>query len=151
MVTGAIALLLDRHHDLTPGQLKQLLTATTRSYPGQADGAGALNISAALAASDNPPADSKRVPLAVGAAAPSRDASTVLWDGARWTTTYWDGARWTSAYWDGARWTATYWDGARWTSAYWDGARWTATLWDGARWTAGMWDGARWTTSTFFD
>ncbi len=150
VVTGAIALLLQRHPHLTPGQLKQLVTATTRPYPGQADGAGALNITAAVAASDHAPDASKQVPLAVGATAPSRDASTILWDGARWTSTYWDGARWTSAYWDGARWTGTYWDGARWTSAYWDGARWTATYWDGARWTSGFWDGARW-TSGFWD
>jgi serine protease AprX len=149
MVAGAIALLLDRHHDLTPDQLKQLLTATTRPYPGQADRAGALNITAALAASDTARADSKQVPLAVGAAAPSRDASTILWDGARWTTTYWDGARWTSAYWDGARWTSAYWDGARWTATAWDGARWTAGMWDGARWTATAWDGARWTATAW--
>src|SRR5205807_2268147 len=81
----------------TPGQLKHLVTATSRPSPGQADGAGALNITAALAASDHAPAASKQVPLAVGATAPSRDASTILWDGARWTSTYWDGARWTSA------------------------------------------------------
>jgi serine protease AprX len=141
MVTGAIALLLNRHSNLTPDQLKQLLTSTTRPYAGQADGAGALNISAALAASDDAPAAPKQVPLAVGNTAPSPTASTILWDGARWTAAYWDGARWTAAYWDGARWTAAYWDGARWTSAYWDGARWTATAWDGARWT----------TSRFFD
>src|SRR5229473_1005075 len=116
MVTGAIALVLGRHPNLTPAQLKQLLTVTSRPYPGQADGAGALDITAALASSDHAPAASKQVPLAAGGAAPSRNASTVLWDGARWTTTYWNGARWTSAYWDGARWTATYWDGARWTS-----------------------------------
>src|SRR5712692_2748386 len=70
MVTGAIALVLDRHPNLTPGQLKQLLTATTRRYPGQADGAGALNIGAALAASDHPPAAANNVPLAVGNTAP---------------------------------------------------------------------------------
>jgi serine protease AprX len=151
MVTGAIALLLERHANLTPGQLKQLLTVTSRPYPGQADGAGALDITAALASSDHAPAASKQVPLAAGGAAPSRNASTVLWDGARWTTTYWNGARWTSAYWDGARWTATYWDGARWTSAYWDGARWTATAWEGARWTAAAWNGARWTARALFN
>jgi len=151
MVTGAIALLLQKHSNLTPVQLKQLVATTTRPYPGQADGAGVLNITAALAASDHPPAASKQVPLVGGSTGPSQDASTIVWDGARWTTTYWDGARWTSAYWDGARWTSAYWDGARWTSAYWDGARWTATAWDGARWTATAWDGARWTTITSFD
>jgi serine protease AprX len=135
MVTGAIALLLNRHANLTPGQIKQLLVGTTRSYPGQADAAGALDITAALAASDHPPAASEQAALPVGGTAPSRGATTIVWDGARWTNTYWDGARWTAAYWDGARWTAASWDGARWTSAYWNGARWTGTAWDGARWT----------------
>jgi serine protease AprX len=147
MVTGAIALLLDRHEGLKPGQLKQLLVNTARAYPGQPDAAGALDVAAALAASDHPPADTRRAPLPVGATAPAAGTSTVLWDGARWTTTYWDGARWTSAYWDGARWTSAHWDGARWTTAQWDGARWTSAYWDGARWTSAHWDGARWTSS----
>jgi serine protease AprX len=145
MVTGAVALLLDRHPNLTPSQVKQLLVSTARSYAGQPDAAGALNITAALAGSDHPPAVSKQSVLSAGATTPSATSTTIVWDGARWTSTYWDGARWTSAYWDGARWTTTSWDGARWTGAYWDGARWTSTYWDGARWTGSYWDGARWT------
>src|SRR5205823_5598729 len=56
MIAGAIALLLDRHDSLTPGQIKQILTSTTSAYPGQTDKAGMLNIMAALDASDHPSA-----------------------------------------------------------------------------------------------
>jgi serine protease AprX len=147
MVTGAVALLLDRHDNLTPGQIKQLLVTNTRTYPGQEDDAGALNITAALAASDHPLPKGNQVPLPVGGAAPPHGAVTVLWDGARWTNSVWNGARWTGAYWDGARWTGAQWDGARWTGAALDGARWTGAYWDGARWTGARWTGARWTHS----
>ena len=146
MVTGAIALLLDRRENLTPDQLKHILVNSARTYPGQADAAGALNVTAALAAADHPPAPSNQTPLPVGATAPTGKTSTILWDGSRWTTTYWDGARWTGAYWDGARWTGAVWDGARWTGLL-DGARWTGAYWDGSRWTSTAWDGARWTNN----
>lgn len=151
MVTGAIALLLDRHDNLTPSQIKQLLVATTRTYAGQADEAGALDISAALAASDHPPTRANQIAAPVGGAAPPRGATTVLWDGARWTNTVWDGARWTGAYWDGARWTGAVWDGTRWTGARLNGARWTSAYWDGARWTGARWTGARWTGARWTD
>jgi len=144
MVTGAIALLLNRHGGLTPNQLKQLLVDSSRTYPGQPDAAGTLDIVAALAASDHPPANTQLVPVPVVGSPPPAGATTLLWDGARWGSTYWDGARWGSTYWDGARWGSAYFDGARWGSAYWDGARWGSTYWDGARWGSATLDGARW-------
>jgi subtilisin family serine protease len=48
MVSGALALILQRHPQLTPSQLKQLLVQTAVAYPGQADRAGMLNIAGAL-------------------------------------------------------------------------------------------------------
>jgi serine protease AprX len=150
MVTGAVALLLERNSRLTPSQIKQILVASSRSYPGKSDGAGMLNIRGALARADNPPTSTQAAIVPVtGSVAPS-GANTVVWDGARWGSTYWDGARWGSAYWDGARWGAAEWDGARWGSAYWNGARWGTAYWLGARWGSAFWDGARW-GSAFWD
>src|SRR5207244_2515049 len=54
-VTGAIALLLQRHGGLQPNQLRQLLISSASDYAGQTDNAGALNIPAALIASDHAP------------------------------------------------------------------------------------------------
>jgi serine protease AprX len=156
MVTGAVALLLEKYPGLTPDQLKGLLVGTTRAYPGQADQAGALDIGAAFqgALAGRIPAGQAWLVPAAGVA-PAIGANTLLWDGARWGNAYWDGARWGSAYWDGARWGSAHWDGARWGSAHWDGARWGNAYWDGARWGSAYWDGARWggsswdTASTF--
>jgi hypothetical protein len=63
VVTGAIALLLQRHGGLHPNQIRQLLLGSTTAYPGQPDKAGALNIPAALSASDHAPKDDHYVPL----------------------------------------------------------------------------------------
>jgi serine protease AprX len=140
VVSGALALILERHSQLTPAQLKQIVVGSTVAYPGEPDRAGELNIMAALAASDHPPANTFQMPVPVGGT-PAPVGTGVVWDGSRWTAAYWDGSRWTSAYWDGSRWTGSMeWDGSRWTSAYWDGSRWTSTYWDGSRWTGAGWD-----------
>jgi serine protease AprX len=149
MVAAAAALLLDHNPDLTPGQIKQILSGTTSAYPGQLDTAGTLDIANALAAADHPRASKAFVPAPIGSTTLPKGATTLLWDGARWGNTYWDGARWGSAYWDGARWGSASWDGARWGSAYWDGARWGSAYWDGARWGSASWDGARWGSASW--
>jgi serine protease AprX len=152
MVTAAVALLLDRHGALTPNQIKQLLVGTARSYPGQPDQAGLLNVVGAMSASDHPPAARDQIILPVTGVVPPTGTVTMVWDGARWGSTYFDGARWGSAYWDGARWGNAEWDGARWGSAYWDGARWgSSASFDGARWGSAEWDGARWGSSANYD
>jgi serine protease AprX len=144
IVSGALALLLQRHPQLTPNQLKQVLVQSAAAYPGQADRAGELNIEMALLLSDEPPANSPQVLVPVGGVAAPGGSVTLLWDGSRWSTTYWDGSRWSNAYWDGSRWSGSMeWDGSRWTSAYWDGSRWSSTYWDGSRWSNAPWDSAQ--------
>jgi hypothetical protein len=137
---------------MRPDQVKQLLLATSHTYPGQADQAGMLDVAQAMLGAQNPP-NSAQVPVPVAGIAPPGGGITLLWDGARWGNTYFDGARWGSAYFDGARWGAAEWDGARWGAAYWDGARWgnSAHL-DGARWgNSADWDGARWGDAGRYD
>jgi serine protease AprX len=158
-VSGAVALLLQRHGGLQPNQIKQILVKTTHSYAGQADKAGALNIPAALAASDHPPAGDKYVPLPANGSAPPAASSTLLYDGSRWSSTYFDGSRWSSAYldgsrwstaqYDGSRWSAASLDGSRWSSTYWDGSRWSSAYFDGSRWSSAAWDGSRWSSTSF--
>jgi serine protease AprX len=158
-VTGAIALLLQRHGGLQPNQLRQILLQTDTAYPGQPDGAGALNIPGALVASDHAPSGDHYFPLPIGGSAPPSGTTSLLWDGdhwasamwngARWTNSVWDGARWTSAEWDGARWTNTQYDGSRWAGSHFDGSRWASTYWDGARWSSTYWDGSRWSGSAW--
>ena len=139
-VTGAIALLLQRHGGLQPNQLRQLLISTSTIYPGQADQAGALSIPAALIASDHSPSGDHYQPLPVSGIAPASDAVTLLWDGSRWAGSYFDGSRWGNAYFDGSRWGSAEWDGSRWASAYWNGSRWGNAYWNGSRWGGSAWN-----------
>jgi serine protease AprX len=151
VVTGAIALLLERQPGMHPDQVKQLLLNTSHTYTGQLDAAGALDVAKAMLGAQNPP-NSVQVPHPVSGITPPNGAITVLWDGARWGSTYFDGARWGSAYFDGARWGAAEWDGSRWAAAYWDGARWGSAYWNGARWgSSANLDGARWGSTAAWD
>jgi subtilisin family serine protease len=48
VASGVVALLLQRYPNLSPDQVKWLLTATERSYPGKADSAGVVDPLAVL-------------------------------------------------------------------------------------------------------
>jgi serine protease AprX len=149
VVSGAVALLLQRHGGLVPNQIKQLLVNTSRGYPVQVDGAGALNIPGALVASDHPPAGDHYVPVPASGVAPPSGTPSLLWDGSRWSSTYFDGSRWSSAYWDGSRWSTSIWDGSRWSASSLDGSRWSSAYWDGSRWSSAYFDGSRWSNSAW--
>jgi serine protease AprX len=156
VVSGMVALLLERYPTLTPDQIKNLLTTTAVAYPGEPDHAGAVNAVTALAKA--PTATSApNVGLAglIGINLKTGFGS-VLWDGSRWSSATWDGSRWSSAVWDGSRWSTATWDGSRWSTATWDGSRWSAANWDGSRWSSAYWDGAAfdstyWYTASLYD
>ena len=160
VVAGAIALLLERQPGLTPDQLRQILVGTAKAYPGQADKAGNVNIPAAIAASQHPPARSQYGPLPVNGARPPAGQRTLVWDGGQWGNAFWSSAHWDSAHWDSAHWDSAYWDSAHWDSAYWDSAHWDSRAlglgalglgalglsahWDSAHWDSAHWDSAHW-------
>jgi serine protease AprX len=121
VVTGAIALLLERQPGLHPDQIKYLLRTTGHTYPGQADQAGMLDVAAALyRVNQGSVPTTPQVLLPVGGSTPPSGSITLIYDGSRWASTYFDGSRWASTYFDGSRWTSTYWDGSRWGGAEWD-------------------------------
>ena len=149
MVTGAVALLLQNHPNLTPDQIKQLLVSSASAYPGQPDQAGTLNIADAISAAAHPPAAGLMFPVPVGGSASTAGSHAALWNGSRWTSTYWDGSRWVSAYLDSANWSGSLWTGSQWDAASFDGSRWVHGSWDGSRWVTAAWDGSRFDSASW--
>jgi serine protease AprX len=174
VTSGAAALLLQSRPGLTPDQVKQVLTSGASPIPDRTvseQGAGRLNVPAALAADPGPEVRQRPIATGLGSIEATRagrnvetdcgedgtvdliqgeiDVRCEAWDGAAWTGAAWTGAAWTGAAWTGAAWTGAAWTGGAWTGAAWTGAAWTGGAWTGAAWTGAAWTGAAWTGSAW--
>jgi len=160
VVSGAVALLLDKEPGLTPDQVKDRLTSTAAPGPaGQpnVDGAGSLDAYAAANAGTHTAAN-HGVPRARGQGplrldrgsldvtagdGPGRErlngertAQRKAWDSAEYRRrSSWDSSRWYSSQWASSRWYSSRWYGtdfssSRWYSTRWYGSRWYATAWE---------------------
>jgi serine protease AprX len=145
VTAGSIALLLQAYPSLTPDQVKWLLVNTERTYTGQPDSAGAIDLVAAFKR-----AAQGGVPSANQNLTPSGTLLTTVTNllGNLVGTVvsividpqYWDAGYWTGAHWDGGHWTGAHWDGGHWDGGHWDGGHWDGGHWDGGHWDGGHWD-----------
>ncbi|MDX6252533.1 MAG: serine protease AprX [Kribbellaceae bacterium] len=176
VTSGAAALLLQARPGLTPDQVKHLLTSGASSIAGLSaseQGAGRLNVVAALSA--DPGAAVRQQPIATGLGSieASRGGRNVeadcgedgtvelitgeidvrceTWDPQAWTGGAWTGAAWTGGAWTGGAWTGGAWTGGAWTGAAWTGGAWTGAAWTGAAWTGAAWTGGAWTSAEYGD
>jgi serine protease AprX len=176
VTSGAVALLLQAYPDLTPDQVKYLLTATAtpvaHSTPLTA-GAGQLNVAAALLLAKimATPLGSRLFPPSVwGQHYPSADGhgsleaaragadpvdpnGTVLSgeidvQGMPWNPSAWWAAASTATAWSGGSWNGATYTGSGWANlGGWDTSRWDTARWDTSRWDGANWDTSRWDTS----
>jgi serine protease AprX len=176
VVSGAAALLLDQRPDLTPNQVKELLTSTATTLMVSASnpvkeelqGHGMLNVDAALNAPT--PSLSQSAQLffpAIGgglledARGTAHVGSTddlltgeMTAFGGDFNSTHHSlqeltGTAWTNQTWDGATWSGGTWSGATWSGATWSGATWSGATWSGATWSGATWSGATWSGATW--
>jgi serine protease AprX len=147
VVSGAAALLLERRPDLTPDQVKALLTRTADPLAGfgrEAQGAGRIDVEAALAApAPDPasvrqlfePANVRGLIMALLRGAMGRrhadvdpvDANGSSWGGAKWSGAKWGGSSWGGSSWGGSSWGGSSWGGSSWGGSSWGGSSWSST------------------------
>lgn len=120
LVSGAAAVALaDR--DLSPGQVKTLLTrsADRVAGPRRATGDGALDLAAALDA--RTPRD---MPAAAGGGSGSGDLDPVPWDASSWAARQWAARQWAARQWAARQWGARQWAARQWAARQWSASSW---------------------------
>jgi serine protease AprX len=153
VVSGSVALLLEKRPDLTPDQVKALLTRTADPLAGagaNAQGAGRIDVARALAAPAPDPASAvqnfqpaeinglvAKLVAALGAGRHA-DISPVSPDGAKWNSK-WNGAKWGGSSWGGSSWGGSSWGGSSWGGSSWGGSSWGGSSWGGSSWGGSSW------------
>ncbi|MGC9665462.1 S8 family serine peptidase [Planosporangium sp. 12N6] len=176
VVSGAAALLLQQRPDLTPDQVKRLLTATATPLKGSdaiSQGAGEINVKKAVATA-TPKYTQAAVPsLGTGSLEGARGAAHVVdpdtgveltgeqdimgnaFDAACWSVAAGNGSAWIDGTWNGAAWTGadwsttTPWSGRTWSGTTWEGLTWSGRTWSGATWDGRTWSGRTWSGTTW--
>jgi serine protease AprX len=159
VVSGAVALLLERRPDLTPDQVKAIVksSADPLSGPGpEAQGAGRLDVMRALAAASPDPASVAQTfqpaairgivaKLVVGLSRGRQaDVGPIGPDGSRWGAGKWGGSSWGGAKWGGSSWGGAKWGGSSWGGSSWGGSSWGGSSWGGSSWGGSSWGGSSW-------
>ncbi len=173
VVSGTAAALLSRR-DLTPGQVKELVTDSAyrvgKGARRAGSGAGGLDVAAALTA--RTPKDR---PAAVDAL-PGRDlaaweafvaavldddqaaaasswsrlsASARQWAARQWASLDDDGQGWAARQWAARQWAARQWagdgaDSGEWLARQWAARQWAARQWADGDWSARQWSARQW-------
>lgn len=157
VVSGIVALMLERQPGLTPDQVKGMLVGTPQAF-GQtsgavlpdptADGAGLVDAYASALAS---PSSASRqgfrpsntfartmYPVLYAQLAPAWRNPTYL--GIDWSSFTWGTLAWNDTAWDNTAWNALAWDKANWSDAAWDDTAWDDAAWDDVAWDDVAWD-----------
>jgi serine protease AprX len=138
IASGVAALILGKHPEYTPDQVKGALMLGAKAMPSAADlseGVGEINAGRSLDL-QNPPNPN----LALNAFL-ATDPSTGgrVFDQASWASKAKSDASWASASWSAASWASASWSAASWASASWSDASWASASWASSAEAAASW------------
>jgi serine protease AprX len=140
VAAGAATLLLAQRPQLSPDQVKALLTRSANKLQGisaSAQGSGELDAARAFrmrtpehAAQSARPADGLlRLLFSLGPTQLAR-ALQVNWDHINWDQVNWDQVNWDQVNWDQVNWDQVNWDQVNWDQVNWDQVNWDQVNWD---------------------
>ena len=138
IVSGIAALILGKHPNFTPDQVKGALMLGAKPMPHASDlseGVGEVNAGRSIEFS-NPPSANKALRKFV-----ITDPITggMVFNAASWAEAAKADASWASASWDSASWAEASWDSASWAEASWSDASWASASWDSSASAAASW------------
>jgi serine protease AprX len=172
-VSGEVALLLQKHPEFTPDQVKAALKATADPIANtdtRLQGAGLIDPRGANDLSYTPTwINPAPFGTGLGSLEEARGGSHVAdpatgdeltgeqdifgqtWDGRSWATASLAGRTWAGGTWNGSTWTGSSWSGRTWASADWAGRSWAGVSWAGRTWADAYWTGRSWAGRTWAD
>jgi serine protease AprX len=139
VVSGVVALLLQKNPQLTPDQVKYILTNTARSVSGNRNtvGAGVVDAYAVLTSNQMGVANTGIRPSDSFA----RQMYSLLYgQPLSWKDPHYMGIDWNNLAWDNLAWDNLAWDNLAWDNLAWDNLAWDNLAWDNLAWDAGEWD-----------
>jgi serine protease AprX len=172
VVSGEVALLLQQYPQLTPDQVKQVVTRSASGVVRSStkmSGSGLVNVGKALKL----PKLSQLLPLGprpdwgkgTGSLEAARGSSHVSngrteltgevdlfggkWDGGAWAKSTsdrkaWDGGKWRNATLTGKGWGGAGWQTTAWTNSDWNGVSYTSDQWSAKTWRDESWSAKTW-------
>jgi serine protease AprX len=155
VVSGVVALMLERQPGLKPDQVKAILSKATQNY-GQtsstplpdpvAHGAGLVNASTATGGSTGTPANRGLRPSDGFARTvyPLIHGQPLTWKDPNYAGISWDNLAWDNLAWDNLAWDNLAWDNLAWDNLAWDNLAWDNLAWDNLAWDNLAWDNLVW-------
>jgi serine protease AprX len=179
IISGAVALVVQKYPKMSPGQVKAFLKANAFSLAAAsplAQGNGELNLGAMLIM--NPPSKytQKFHPASgTGSLEVARGQDHITRDGVvltgekdifgktfnstamgkaealanSWSGGMWNGSTWTGNSWSGSSWSASSWSGNSWSGSSWSASSWSGNSWSGSSWSGSSWSGNSWSGSSW--
>ena len=165
VMSGVAALVLERHNDWTPGQLKCTLMSTARPLSVTT---GFFVPSAGAAANQSSPTCNSNafsapsrllgpmmkvaaVAFVLDQPSPSTTANAIGMNlapaglqNATLATVDWSAIKWDAIKWDAIKWDAIKWDAIKWDAIKWDAIKWDAVTPGGVNFSAIKWDAIKW-------
>jgi serine protease AprX len=139
VVSGVVALLLQKKPSLKPDQVKSILTDTAHSVSGSSDtvGAGVVDAYAALTSNQIGVGNTGLRPANTFA----RNVYELIYgQELSWKDPNYMGIDWENLSWDNLSWDNLSWDNLSWDNLSWDNLSWDNLSWDNLSWDAGEWD-----------
>jgi serine protease AprX len=174
VVSGEIALLLQQYPQLTPGQVKWLVTQSATGVAKSTtkmSGSGLIDVKKAQKLPGLKTVLNALTPTAWGKGTGSLEASRgsshvsdgtteltgevdvfgAAWNGAAWAKSTQDQKAWTDGKWRNQTMTGAKWSGTTWPTTRWTGSDWTGVSYASEQWSARTWRDESWAARTWRD
>jgi serine protease AprX len=175
-VSGAVADLLQRYPQLTPDQVKAMLTASCdklSSYNWKQQGCGEIDMGKLQSASvPSVFASQQYNPASTGTGSleAARGSDHISMNGVALlgeqdifgqpfnspamaaleaAGSSWSGGTWNGSVWTGSSWSGSSWSGNLWSGSSWSGSSWSGSSWSGSSWSGSSWSGSSWSGSSW--